>query len=203
MAKRSPEIDHDHQGRLLTLVSNEAAIPEEIFPDEPQDKLLGKPSSYEVVYGPEGSWKDLKERSEQLLFATAAFSLRNQRVGLPVAAHDRRHNGPIYGRYRAAVPQVLTGAEKNATGTYWDDARIGFWEGSGFAAMKEAGVMNRNQLDARARGMWEKFFARFGTPVEDEDRKNYQRRDFQERLLGVIAMTEAIKLNKAQDRAAA
>jgi hypothetical protein len=202
MSKKNPEIDPNHQGQLLALVGEEAVIPEEIFPQDPREKLLGRPSSYEVVYGPEGSWKDLKERSEQLLFATAAFSLRNQRMGLPIATHDYRHNSPIYGRYRSAVPQVLSGAKRNATRTFLDEARTGFWEGSGFVAMRNNKTINKRQLDARAIIMWEKFFARFGTPVDDEDRKNYQRRDFQKRLLAVIAMTEEVEIKKAHREAA-
>ncbi len=126
--------------------------------------------------------------------------MRNQRVGLPVAANDHHHNGPIFGRYRAAVPQVQDGAEKNA-GDYLDEAKQNFWEGSGFEALRKGQIRNKRQLDARARVMWEKFFARFGTPVEDEDRKNYQRRDFNERLDDVIEMTDKIKLQKI-DKAA-
>jgi hypothetical protein len=198
MAKKLPQIDHDHQGQLLTLVGSDGlAVPEAIFPDEPEDKLLGRPSSYTVAYGPEGSWKDLRERSEQLQAALTAFAMRNQRVGFAVGSNDHRHNGPIFGRYRAGVPKVQDGAERNASDTYIDEAKLNFWNGSGFETLRKGEIRNREQLNARARIMWEKFFARFGTPVEDEDRKNYDRRDFYKRLGAVIEMTEQIKLETA------
>lgn len=173
-------------------------ISQEIFPDEPQDKLLGRPSSYTVAYGPPGSWKDLDERSEQLQIALEAFGFRNQRVGFAVGSNDHRHSGPIWGRYRAAVPQVQNGAERNASDTYINMAKIAFWHGSGFAALRQNRVRSRHEINARARGVWEKFFARFGTPIEDEDRQNYDRPDFEKRLLDVLKMTKEIKRERAR-----
>jgi hypothetical protein len=204
MSRKSLPVDPDHQGTLLSLIGEDnTPVSFESFPnDGPQDKLLGRPVAYEVVYGPPESYKDVAERAEQLQAALGAFSLRNQRMGFAVASQTPRHNGPIFGRYRARVPLVQQGAERN-TSYYVNEARINFWKATGFAAMRASGHFNEEQINARARNMWEKFSARYGTPVEDEDRKNYARRNFQRRLTRLIEMTKAIKLGKVTEQTAA
>ncbi len=198
MRKKVPEIDLDHQGQLVSLAQEgKAAVAAESFPhDGPADKLLGRPVDYDVTYGPEWSYKDLAERAEQLEEALAAFGLRNQRVGFRVASNSPRHNGPIHGRYPAGVPFVKRGAENNAE-KYLREAKKSFWQATGYAAMRAAGVMNTEELNARATNLWEKFSARYGTPVNDEDRENTARKDFKARLAAQTQMAEDIKLRHA------
>lgn len=198
MPGRHPQIDTDYQGRLLSLVGEgQEVIPAESFPDDgPQEKILGRPVAYTVVYGPEGSYKDLTERAEELQGALGALSLRNQRMGFAVASNTRRHNAPIYGRYREGVPFVQSGANRN-TNRYLKEAKEYFWKATGFSALRGSGLMNNQQINTRALSMWEKFSARYGTPVNDEDRENTARIEYQKKLNGILKMTEAVKLNRA------
>jgi hypothetical protein len=199
MSEKKPQIDPNHQGSLLTLVGEDrAAVPAESFPhDGPADKVLGRPATYDVVYGPEGSYKDLTERAEELVAALDAFGLRNQRVGFAVASNSPRHRGPIFGRYTTGIAHVQGGAERNASQKFLNTARESFWRATGFAAIRNSGLMNENELNARARKMWEQFSGRYGTTIAQEDTENTARPEFKKTLEAQIKMTEEIKLRKA------
>jgi|GEM_PF-6874744 len=201
MSAEVPKNESDYQGQFLTSVDPDAVIPGEIFPDEPREKLLGDPISYEVVYGEPGTWKDLEERAEQLLTSLSALSLRNQRKGLQVASREHRHNGPIYGRYRAAVPTVRDGAENNAA-RFLKTAKANFWEATGYAVMRRKRLMQRHLVDARARNMWEDFFGLYGTKVRQEVGKNTARGDYQKKLEKQLKSIHEVKQARAHRGAA-
>jgi hypothetical protein len=201
MSEKSPRDESDYQGQLLTLVDADAIIPREVFPDEPREKLLGDPITYEIVYGEKGSYKDLKERSEELLASMGTLSLRNQRIGFSMGSVSPHHNGRIYGEYRERVPFIQRGADRKVD-EFLVQAKRQFWHATGFSAMRGTGLMTDQQINTYSASIWEKFSARYGTPIKDEDRVNLARPNYQKKLKGLIKMVEAVELKKARHEAA-
>jgi hypothetical protein len=154
-----------------------------------------------VAYGDKGSYKDLEERAEELLTALSAFSLRNQRIGFSQGSVSHHHNGPIYGRYRERVPFVRRGANRNVD-RFHDEAKRFFWRATGFSALRGTGLMTNQQINTYGIATWEKFAARFGTPINDEDRINLDRPNFQKKLEKHLKTLKAVKSKNAGHDAA-
>ena len=169
----TPELDTNYQGSFIQVQHDGSINHEIIYPNRPREKMLGRPD-YEIVYAGEGTYVDLIDRSEHLIAALEAFSSRNQRLGLGVAANDLRHNQPIYARYRQAVPFVQKRAEVN-TQKFLEVAKDNFWRATGFIGLRQTNLASNRAINARARIMWENFSSEYGTPNHRKRRLQYRK----------------------------
>lgn len=170
-----PELN-DYQGALFAQTSEGAIAHIPIFPSDPRDKLLGQPE-IPVSYGPEGSYVDLIERAKFLSETLALFGKSNQRVGFDLASNSRQYSGPIWGRYQEATPRVQEGAETNRLALQ-TEAKAQFWQATGYAGLRAAGLLPTREINAGARKMWGNFtdkYAPTGEPAATK-RKKYVKR---------------------------
>lgn len=172
MARKRSEIN-EHQGSLMQQVSDVVMVGE-TFPEDPREKIRGHDQEPEIVYGPPGSYVDLRLRAEFLSEALRNIGLRNQRLGFDVASNTRQYDAPIWARYRSRVPRVQEGASANVD-RFGQKAKEAFWAATGYSALREAGIAPREEIDAGARKMWRKFTDKYEAAGKSEKRHDYER----------------------------
>lgn len=167
MARRTPEIN-PAQGTLIDVsqMPDEHA-PEIITPAEHLPEAIPEtPRPVETVYGPEGSYMGVYERAKGLNAALDAQTAANSREGFRVASNVAEYSGPIYGRYKWHTEQVKDKANANAR-EYSQEAKRQFWQYSGYAALKKAGLdelITSEGVDARASKDFREFMKTYASP---------------------------------------
>ncbi len=164
---RKDEINPDQGG----LFGPESGPPREFFPSDPPEKLLGD-QTIPTTYGEPGTYVNIAQRSKLLISALNNFGLRNQRLAFSYIADTPRHRKSSWGKYGSKTPQVKRGAERKAD-EFLDQAKIDFWNATGFKELRGKGLGVDEQLDSEAKKMWRDFAAAFEHPSKNDQKNQY------------------------------
>lgn len=117
---------------------------------------------------------DIESRAYHLSKALIAMGKANQREGFGLAASIEPHASEIWGRYKRGTDKVVERATDNIVG-FNEEAKRNFWQATGFTVLRASGLMNKAELDARAKGTWTDFSRRFAGPPHRERRDKFKR----------------------------
>lgn len=134
-----------------------------------------EPKPYVTAHGGPNSFVFLKDRAELLDNALKAFSSMNQRYGFNVVSRSPHQNGPVWGRYRSNTPAVQRGANRKID-ELGDEAKRSFWMATGYSAVRASGLMEPDDINARAENDWLHFSQQYSRIGASAIRHKYSRK---------------------------
>ena len=160
-----PEQELPGQGALFS-VNNGEIDTSPVVPDLPNDEPSTDPNRVQTVYGEEGSYVDVAERSIKLQAILKKFGMINSRGGfLGITDYDSKH--PKKDQVKAPYGNNIDERRnrvKNNISQMQNEIRVEFFDVTGFKEMRKKELASRDEINTEAAKMWYEFEGMYSKP---------------------------------------